>query len=162
MPTQALFFLNDPFVHDQADRFAARLLRGAADDAGRIDLAYRLAYGRPATLEETRAGETVPATYAGLKDAGVPPDKQTAAAWAGSARVLFAATSSCTSIRNFTAEIAENAEKKAKFGRRLTCLSSLRSLRLCGESARPTHERSAIGCTRGTPCASPSAAPARC
>ena len=57
VPTQALFFLNDPFVHDQADRFAARLLRGAADDAGRIDLAHRLAYGRPATLEETRAGE---------------------------------------------------------------------------------------------------------
>ncbi len=57
VPTQALFFLNDPFVHAQAEKFAARLLQAAADDAARIDLAHRLAYGRPATLDESRAGE---------------------------------------------------------------------------------------------------------
>ena len=92
MPTQALFFLNDPFVHAQADRFAARLLQGAADDAGRIDLAHRLAYGRPATLEETRAGELYLRKYEqGSKDAGTPPEKQAAAAWASYCRVLFAA-----------------------------------------------------------------------
>ena len=77
VPTQALFFLNDPFVHEQADRFAARLLQAATDDAGRIDLAHRLVYGRPATPEETRAGEEYLRRYAqGLKAAGVPAEKQ--------------------------------------------------------------------------------------
>ena len=51
--------------------------------AARIDLAHRIVYGRPATLEETRAGEMYLRKYAqGLKDAGVPPEKQAAAAWA--------------------------------------------------------------------------------
>ena len=61
VPTQALFFLNDPFVHEQADRFAARLLQAATDDGGRIDLAHRIAYGRPATLEEDASRRDVPA-----------------------------------------------------------------------------------------------------
>jgi len=92
VPTQALFFLNDPFVHEQADRFAARLLQAAPEDGPRIDLAHRIVYGRPATLEETRAGEEYLRKYVqGLKDAGVPPEKQVAAAWASYARVLFAA-----------------------------------------------------------------------
>ena len=92
VPTQALFFLNDPFVHEQADRFAARLLQAALDDGARIDQAHRLLYGRRATLEETRTGEAYLRKYAqGLKDAGVPAEKQNEAAWASYARVLFAA-----------------------------------------------------------------------
>ncbi len=85
VPTQALFFLNDPFVHAEADKFAARLLQGAADDAGRIDLAHRLAYGRPATLDETRAGELYIRKYEQESKDGA------SAAWASYCRVLFAA-----------------------------------------------------------------------
>ncbi len=97
VPTQALFFLNDPFVHEQADRFAARLLQAAPDDGQRIDLAHRILYGRPATLEETRTAETYLRKYTqGLKDAGVPPDKQNTAAWASYARCCSPATSSFT------------------------------------------------------------------
>ena len=92
VPTQALFFLNDPFVHDQADKFAARLVQAAPDDGARIDLAHRILYGRLATLEETRTAEMYLKKYTqGLKDAGVPPEKQATAAWASYARVLFAA-----------------------------------------------------------------------
>ena len=46
MPTQALFFLNDPFVHAKAEKCAARLQRCSADEAQRIELAWRLAIGR--------------------------------------------------------------------------------------------------------------------
>ena len=47
--SQALFLMNDPFVHEQAERFAGRLLAASAtDDAGGSSLAYRLAFGRPA------------------------------------------------------------------------------------------------------------------
>jgi hypothetical protein len=50
---QALYLLNDPFVRRQSLALADRLLRRAdLDDAGRIDLAYRLAVGRAATAKE--------------------------------------------------------------------------------------------------------------
>jgi cytochrome c553 len=92
VPTQALYFLNDPFVHDLADKFAARILAATTDEGARIDLAHRIAYGRPATPDETHTAEAYLRKYEqGLKEAGVPAEKQTAAAWASYARVLFAA-----------------------------------------------------------------------
>jgi hypothetical protein len=56
-PLQSLFLLNDPFVHEQARRFAARLLAERSDDAGRIRWAYLLALSRPPSDEERAAGE---------------------------------------------------------------------------------------------------------
>jgi hypothetical protein len=51
--TQALYLLNDPFVRRQSLTLAERLLaQNRDDDANRIDLAYRLAFGRPASAEE--------------------------------------------------------------------------------------------------------------
>src|SRR6185369_15780704 len=47
VPTQALFFLNDPFFHAQADRVAARVLTGQEDK--RIDELFRITLCRPAT-----------------------------------------------------------------------------------------------------------------
>ena len=49
--------MNDPFIHDQARRFARRLQRVASNDGKRIDLAHRLLFGRPATPSEMDAGE---------------------------------------------------------------------------------------------------------
>jgi hypothetical protein len=46
VPTQALFFLNDPFVHARAASLVARLA-ALPDDAARLDRACRLLYGRP-------------------------------------------------------------------------------------------------------------------
>ncbi len=51
-PTQALLMLNSPFMQQQAQAFAARLLREAGTDDGRIDLAFRLAFGRAATAQQ--------------------------------------------------------------------------------------------------------------
>jgi hypothetical protein len=54
---QALFLLNHPFVREQAKALAKRLLaEPAGDNAERIGLAYRLAYGRPPTEKEERIG----------------------------------------------------------------------------------------------------------
>jgi hypothetical protein len=55
--TQALYFLNDPFVRRHALKMAERLLAHTElDDATRVDLAYRLALGRaPAAGEAERA-----------------------------------------------------------------------------------------------------------
>ncbi len=56
---QALFLLNNPFVLEQARAFADRVRREAPTTGARIDRAYRLAYGRPATGEEAAVGSGV-------------------------------------------------------------------------------------------------------
>jgi hypothetical protein len=55
-PLQALFLMNNPFVHQQADIFAVRI--GMAYDTlpQRINYAFLLAYGRPAKQTEIREG----------------------------------------------------------------------------------------------------------
>ena len=52
VPTQALFFLNNPLVHLEARQLAGRLLQEGRDDPDRIDRLYRLAFARPATEPE--------------------------------------------------------------------------------------------------------------
>lgn len=51
-PTQSLLMINGRWVLDRARAFARRLMAAPLDDAGRVDLAHRLAYGRAATAEE--------------------------------------------------------------------------------------------------------------
>jgi len=46
VPTQALYFLNDPFVHAAAARLARRATAAAPDDAGRVVAVYRSVLGR--------------------------------------------------------------------------------------------------------------------
>lgn len=86
VPTQALFFLNNPFIHEQSLKFAGRLLRSGGDDCSRIDLAHRLALGRAATVAEIQE------TEAFLNDVRAqiqPASECELAAWAGLGRVLF-------------------------------------------------------------------------
>jgi hypothetical protein len=54
-PLQALWFFNDPFVHEQARLLAARLRREAADPEARLERAYLLCFGRPPDSEEREA-----------------------------------------------------------------------------------------------------------
>jgi hypothetical protein len=57
-PFQALNLLNDPFVLDQADRFATRVKKEAgAETADQIRRAFRLALGRSPALTELSAAE---------------------------------------------------------------------------------------------------------
>ncbi len=89
-PLQALFLMNDPFVHEQARRFAARLLGERSNTAERIDRAYLLLVGRPATNEERTAAEDyLEQARAKLASAAVPSDRRGAAAWESLCRALF-------------------------------------------------------------------------
>ncbi len=58
VPTQALYFLNDPFVHTKADAWATRLEASLASRSQQIDYAYRLTLGRPATADESLDADT--------------------------------------------------------------------------------------------------------
>lgn len=51
-PLQALYFMNDPFIHDQSVRFARRLLADHSDDAGRVKQAYVMLFARPPEPDE--------------------------------------------------------------------------------------------------------------
>jgi hypothetical protein len=80
-PLQALFMLNDPFVHDQAKAFAARLRRERQGDADRVERGFALALGRSATKDESAAAlEYLAKTGAGLGETE---------AWESFARILF-------------------------------------------------------------------------
>ena len=53
VPTQALYLMNSPFVIEQAQAFAQKILAAKdVDDAARINLAIRTAFGRPASAQE--------------------------------------------------------------------------------------------------------------
>jgi len=56
VPAQALTLLNNPFVIDQATRFAARVAQQASDPAAQVDRAMRIALARPATDQEIAIG----------------------------------------------------------------------------------------------------------
>jgi hypothetical protein len=88
-PLQALYLLNDAFVHEQSRRFAQRVAAGASN-AARLDHAYRLALGRPANRVELEAGEKfLESVRAKLRAGGTPPDKLEAESWQAMTRVIF-------------------------------------------------------------------------
>jgi hypothetical protein len=95
-PQQALFAMNDPLVHRLAGLFADRLRREAADEAGRLERAHRLAFGRPPTSAERALGAAyLAACREALADAGTPPEGLDRAAWASYSRVLFGSNEFC-------------------------------------------------------------------
>ncbi len=63
VPTQALYFLNDPFVHAKADAWAGRLLSDLPSESEQIDRAWRTSLGRSPTAEEVQDASKFIATY---------------------------------------------------------------------------------------------------
>jgi hypothetical protein len=86
VPTQALFFLNDPFIHAKSARLAERLL-ALPDDSARLDRLCRLCLGRPATPGEVHLAGRFLAGYAVPATDEVGRRKQ---AWAAWVRVVLA------------------------------------------------------------------------
>lgn len=89
-PLQALFLMNDPFVHEQAARFAGRVLSEAEGDANRIDRAYRLALGRNADPEEVGSGVQFLSEARGrLHESGIADADLERPSWEALVRVIF-------------------------------------------------------------------------
>ena len=57
-PDQGLYFLNNQFVIQQADKMAARLIQEESQIKDQIKLAFLLAFGRRASSSELRAAES--------------------------------------------------------------------------------------------------------
>jgi len=87
---QALFTMNDTFVHEQADALAVRVGMSYGPDAERINAAYRLIYGRTATADEIKGDRAYLAkAREALGSAAMPDFQRTREAWASLMRVLL-------------------------------------------------------------------------
>ena len=89
-PLQALFLLNDPFVHGQSREFAQRIVASAKDEPGRIQFAYRSALGRPAERAELDQCRTfLKSARTRLTESGTAPDQLEGEAWQSMVRALL-------------------------------------------------------------------------
>jgi hypothetical protein len=88
---QALYLLNNPFVHEQSRRFSSRLIADEPDTSARLRLAYLRAFGRiPTDAEQRRASAFLREYERNLADEGVPADRRDVEAWASLSRALLA------------------------------------------------------------------------
>ena len=88
-PSQALYLLNSPFVLEQSDRLARRLLaEGGPDDAGRVERAYLTVLSRRPTPAET--GRVLDFLVASTSAGGERADAARREAWTRVAQSLLA------------------------------------------------------------------------
>ncbi len=83
-PLQSLFVLNDPFLHQRAEKFAARIQREQSGESARIERAFQILYARPPAPEEAQLAAGHLAQLAANK---LSPEK----AWQSLSRALLAA-----------------------------------------------------------------------
>jgi Protein of unknown function (DUF1553)/Protein of unknown function (DUF1549)/Planctomycete cytochrome C len=89
-PIQALFMMNSPFVHEQADHLAGRLIATQSESQKRIDMAYQLVLGRSPSPEELHRSQAyLQQTEEKLKSIEVPAESHQQKAWASYAGVLL-------------------------------------------------------------------------
>jgi hypothetical protein len=92
VPSQALFFLNNPFLTEQARGFAARLIGQYSEPRARVERAISQAWGRAAEADEiARALHYLAAARQELDQSGCAPGELDLAAWTSYARVLLSA-----------------------------------------------------------------------
>jgi len=88
VPPQALFFLNDPFVHEQAAALAARLIAESSEPQQRIDMACRLLFARPAEAADYQEAGQFFEVYQ-VEVTGLAPEQQQQELWQAYARILL-------------------------------------------------------------------------
>src|SRR5262249_7600564 len=92
VPQQALFLMNNPFVTEQAEGLARRLIASSADPRERIALGCELAWARPARPIEVADGTQYVREYAKhLSRADAPADRVELEAWTSFSRILLSA-----------------------------------------------------------------------
>ncbi len=91
VPTQSLYFLNDPFVHACADAWAKRLQDQYSTQCNQITQAWSEATGTPPSAEEISSSESFLQLYASeLKSNGVAHEDARHQSLAALLRTLFA------------------------------------------------------------------------
>ena len=87
---QALYLLNDQFLHDRATKLVGRLCDSCSDDSQRIQEAYNLVLSRPPTTDETTASKQyLTKVRDRLTTSGLSAPNATTESWHSFIRVLF-------------------------------------------------------------------------
>jgi hypothetical protein len=90
---QALYTMNDPLFHAQADALAVRVGMAYGGDLERLNYAYKLLYGRLPSLDEVRdCRQFLIQARAALGGTAVPEDRKTRESLAALMRVLMSAS----------------------------------------------------------------------
>lgn len=90
VPTQALFLMNSPLVHEQSAALAKKLAQADANDAGRIQQAWMRTLSRPASdVEVNRALEFLENYRRQLEAEQVAGEQRETSAWAALCRTLM-------------------------------------------------------------------------
>ena len=95
-PLQSLYLMNAPFMHEQSQVVAERIMRETETEQAGIDWAYRMLFGRHADVEEMKAGaqffqqaiESI--VSSGQAESSAEPERD---AWAACVRSMFASNS---------------------------------------------------------------------
>ena len=89
-PLQALYLLNDPFMHEQSRRIAERIVTHASDDPARVTFACELLFARPASSDEiVEAQKFLAAAKSLLQDANSESDQIETEPWQAYVRTLL-------------------------------------------------------------------------
>jgi hypothetical protein len=89
---QALYTMNDPFFHTQADALAVRVGMAYGSDVERLNYAYKLLYGRAPSLDEVRdCRQFLTQARTSLGGTAVPEDRKNRESLAALMRVLMSA-----------------------------------------------------------------------
>jgi mono/diheme cytochrome c family protein len=89
-PLQALYLMNDPFVHEQSAAFARRLLAERSDDEERVKLAWLLLFSRQPDANEREMATTYLAQVKKKLGAEKPSDEERITqAWQSLVRSLW-------------------------------------------------------------------------
>ena len=89
-PLQALFLLNDKFVHEQSQAFATRIINAGKDEPAHIQFAYQAALGRPPEKPDMEQCKKFLAdARQRLSEAGTAPPDLEAESWRAMVRALL-------------------------------------------------------------------------
>jgi hypothetical protein len=94
VPSQALYLMNNSQVIRMAEKFAETITKKTLSETERIDLAFRMAFGRPASDKESAAAEAFIKKFTAREARGFGLRRNPNAeksAWAAFAQALFAA-----------------------------------------------------------------------
>ena len=91
-PLQALYLMNNPFVKEQAESLAKKLIAATSEESNRIERMVELAWGRPPGAAEVDKASLYLKQYKeGLARSGAPEEKQELEAWTSYARIILSA-----------------------------------------------------------------------
>ncbi|MFL5242948.1 MAG: DUF1553 domain-containing protein [Gemmataceae bacterium] len=92
VPLQALYLMNNPFIKDQAETLAKKLIAATAEEPRRIERLIELAWGRPPVPTEVQKAVAYVNEYKKeVAKTGVSHDKRELEAWTSYARIVLTA-----------------------------------------------------------------------